>query len=129
MQADQPKLLPILGIGCVLFIVILVILWPYHDLIGFLAIGLAVFTILVLLGIRIMQAVADVRDKFADVKGKENEQGLRRSRLRPFHGGQYEIPLDNGETYMPPLQKRRQEPYSEGYDGDDPKDSSNKGWD
>jgi hypothetical protein len=123
MHADQPKPTPILAFSFVMFIVILIILWSDREWIGFIVVGLGVLAVLVLLGIRIMEAMAEYQSKSADTKDKYNEQGLRRRRLRPFRGGKYEIPLDNDKTYMPPLQKRRQESYSEGYDGDDPKDS------
>jgi len=90
---QQPNLTPILGFALIVFLIILVILWPYREVVGFLSAGLLCLAVLVGLGIRIMQAVDNNQSK--------NEQRLRRSRLRPFHDEQYEIPLDATISTVP----------------------------
>ena len=124
MTSDQQKLWPIVGVICLLIIVIvLIILWPYRELIGFLIVGLLAFALLVVLG-------SYVARTWTDVIVKLHEQKLRQERLRPNDEGYYEIPLGGDKVPMsPPSNPQRWEgqgPYSQGYD---PKDSSNGGWD
>lgn len=124
MPSSQRTNWPIVGVSCLLiFVIVLIILWPYREWIGFLVVGLAVLAVLVALALWVIRTVTDVR-------GKLNEQGLRQERLRPNDDGYYEIPLDGGKGSMsPPSNPQRweeQKPYFQGYD---PKDSSKRGWD
>ncbi len=114
----------VIAVSCFLtIVVVLIILWPFHELIGFIVVGLGVLAVLIALFLWVIRTVTDV-------KGNLNEQGLRRGRLRPNDIGYYEIPLDREKARMfPPSSNERWEgekPYSQGYD---PKDSSNRGWD
>jgi hypothetical protein len=124
MTSDQQKLWPIVGVICLLIIVIvLIILWPYRELIGFLIVGLLAFALLVVLG-------SYVARTWTDVIVKLHEQKLRQERLRPNDEGYYEIPSGGDKVPMSqpsnPQRWEGQGPYSQGYD---PKDSSNGGWD
>jgi hypothetical protein len=124
MSSSQRTFWPIVGVSCLLIIVIvLIILWPYRELIGFLVVGLGVLATVVML-------VLHVARTWTDVIVKLHEQKLRQERLRPNDDGYYEIPLDGGKGPMSPPSNPQswegQKPYSQGYD---PKDSSNKGWD
>src|SRR3989442_11754015 len=109
MPSSQRTYWPILGIGCVLLIVIIIILWPYRELIGFLIVGLLAFALLVVLG-------SYVARTWTDIIVRLHEQKLRQERLRPYKNGYYEIPLDRAKVPMPPPKQQGQKPYSQGYD-------------
>jgi heme exporter protein D len=120
MPSSQRTYWSIVGVSCLLIIVIvLIILWPYRELIGFLVVGLGVLAAVVTLVLHIVRT-------WTDVIVKLHEQKLRQERLRPNDDGYYEIPLDGGKSPISPPNWEGQKPYSQGYD---PKDSSNKGWD
>jgi hypothetical protein len=117
MISDQQKLWPILGIGCVLLIVIIIILWPYRELIGFLVVGLGVLAAVVMLALHIART-------WTDVIVKLHEQKLRQERLRPNDRGYYEIPLEGGEVpeFLPSETEHQegQVPDSRGYTPKEP---------
>jgi len=113
MTSGERKLLLIFGMGCLLIIgVILVSLWHYHELIGFLIVGLAIVYVVVTLVQRVIRTLTDSIVKL-------HEQKLRQERLRPNDNGFYEIPLDDAKVpTLPPsdsLHLEKQEPYSHGY--------------
>ena len=113
MTSGERKLLLIFGIGCLVIIGILLIrLWPYLELIGFLVVGLAALLVLVMLAERVIRALTDALVKL-------HEQKLRQERLRPNDSGYYEIPLDGAKVPMfPPSNtqhQEEQESYSQGY--------------
>src|SRR5215471_17726373 len=123
MQSSQQTNWSIVGVICLLiFVILLIILWPYRELIGFLTVGLGVLAILVALALWVIRTVTDVR-------GSLNEQGLRRGRLRPNDDGHYEIPL--GEDKVPMFPQRNAQhregeiPYYQGYDH---LETSKRGW-
>lgn len=103
--------------------ILLIVLWPFHVLIGFLALGLAIFTILVLLTLLVVKVITDITVKL-------HEQKLRQERLRPNDYGYYEIPLDGTKVPILPVRDPRyeevQEDYSRGYT---PTRSKNRPWD
>ncbi len=124
MPSSQRTYWPIVGVICLLIIVIvLIILWPYRELIGFLVVGLGVLAALVVLALHVART-------WADVIVKLHEQKLRQERLRPNDDGYYEIPLDGGEVpkFLPSdtEHKEGQVPYSHGYK---PKESYIRRWD
>jgi len=113
MTSSERTLLLIFGIGCLLLIgIILLILWPHRELIGFLVVGLAALTVVVTLVLRVIRTVTDMVVKL-------HEQKLRQERLRPNDYGYYEIPLDGAKVPLfPPNNtqyQERQESYSRGY--------------
>jgi len=113
MSSGERKLLLIFGMGCLMIIgIILISLWHYRELIGFLIVGLAILSVLVMLAIRVIQTLTDSIVKI-------HEQKLRQERLRPNDYGYYEIPLDDAKVPMfPPsnnLQQEKEEPYPHGY--------------
>src|SRR6266699_1778540 len=92
MPSSQRTYWPIVGVSCLLIIVIvLIILWPYRELIGFLVVGLGVLAAVVMLALHIART-------WTDVIVKLHEQNLRQERLRPNDDGYYEIPLERGEV-------------------------------
>ena len=113
MTSGERKLMLIFAIGCLLIIGILLIgLWPYRALIGFLVVGLAVLAVLVTLGLYVIRTLTDAAVKI-------HEQKLRQERLRPNDYGYYEIPLDGDKVpIFPPGNAQHQEerePYPHGY--------------
>jgi hypothetical protein len=115
MTSSERKLLLIFGLGCLLIIGILLILislWHYRELIGFLIVGLAILSVVVMLAQNVIRTITDAVVKL-------HEQKLRQERLRPNDYGYYEIPLDDAKVPMfPPintLHQEKQEPYSDGY--------------
>ncbi len=116
----------IFGIGCLLIIVILIlliVLWPYRELVGILVVVLFTITVLVMLTLLIIRGLTKAAVEI-------NEANLRRKRLRPNDKGYYEIPLDGGEVpkFLPndTEHKEGQVPYSHGYT---PKESYIRRWD
>jgi hypothetical protein len=113
MTSGERKLQLIFGIGCLVIIGILLIgLWRYRELIGFLVVGLAVLAVLVTLALYVIRTLADVAKKI-------HEQKLRQERLRPNDYGYYEIPLGGDKVpIFPPgnaQYQEEQEPYPHGY--------------
>jgi len=113
MTSNERKLLLIFGIGCLLIIGILLIsLWHYRELIGFLIVGLAILSVVVMLAQNVIRTITDAVVKL-------HEQKLRQERLRPNDYGYYEIPLDDAKVPMFPLSntlhQEKQGPYSDGY--------------
>src|SRR5258708_31978085 len=113
MTSNERKLLLIFGLGCLLIIGILLIsLWHYRELIGFLIVGLAILSVVVMLAQNVIRTITDAVVKL-------HEQKLRQERLRPNDYGYYEIPLDDAKVPMVPLSntlhQEKQEPYSDGY--------------
>jgi len=113
MTSGERKLLLIFGMGCLLIIgIILISLWHYRELIGFLIVGLATLSVVVTMALRVIRTLTDSVMKL-------HEQKLRQERLRPNDYGYYEIPLDDAKVPMfPPsntLHQEKQEPYSHGY--------------
>ena len=93
MTSGERKLLLIFGIGSLPIIGILLIrLWPYLELIGFLVVGLAALAVLVMLALRVITTLTDAAVKL-------HEQKLRQERLRPNDSGYYEIPLEGQESH------------------------------
>ena len=116
----------VLGIGCLLIIVILILLvdlWPYRELVGILLVALFTLTALVMLALLVIRGLTKAAVEI-------NEANLRRKRLRPNDKGYYEIPLDGGEVpKFLPSDTEQQEgpvPYSHGYK---PKESHIRRWD
>jgi hypothetical protein len=115
MTSNERKLLLIFGLGCLFIIGILLILislWHYRELIGFLLVGLAILGVLVMLAQIVIRTITDAVMKL-------HEQKLRQERLRPNDNGYYEIPLDDAKVPLfPPsntLHQEKQEPYSDTY--------------
>jgi hypothetical protein len=115
MTSSERKLQLIFGLGCLLIIGILLILislWHYRELIGFLIVGLAILSVVVMLAQNVIRTITDAVVKL-------HEQKLRQERLRPNDYGYYEIPLDDDKVPMFPssntLHQEKQEPYSDGY--------------
>jgi hypothetical protein len=111
MTSGERKLLLIFGIGCLVILsIILISLWHYRELIGFLLVGLAILSVLVLLLLRVIKTLTDSVVRI-------HEQKLRQERLRPNNYGYYEIPLDDAKVPMfPPsntLPQEEQETYSQ----------------
>jgi hypothetical protein len=113
MTSGERKLLLIFGMGCLLIIgIILISLWHYRELIGFLIVGLATLSVVVMLGLRVIRTLTDSIVRL-------HEQKLRQERLRPNDYGYYEIPLDDAKVPTFPqsntLHLEQQESYSHGY--------------
>lgn len=101
-----------LGLLLVLMVILLIILWPYHVLIGFLVLGLIVLGAVLMLGLYAFHTIVNEMVTL-------HEQKLRQERLRPNDRGYYEIPLDDAKVPMLPvtnaLPQEGQEQYSRGY--------------
>ncbi|HXZ04862.1 MAG TPA: hypothetical protein VEH81_08515 [Ktedonobacteraceae bacterium] len=115
MKSSERILLLIFGLGCLLItgmLLILISLWQYRELIGFLIVGLAILSVVAVLAQHVIRTVADVIVKL-------HEQKIRQERLRPNDYGYYEIPLDDAKVPIYPpgnaLHQRKQEPYTDGY--------------
>jgi len=114
----------VIAVSCFLtIVVVLIVLWPFHELIGFIVVGLGVLAVVVALALWVIRTVTDV-------KGNLNEQGLRRGRLRPNDDGYYEIPLDGEEKgqVLPPRSDQRWEREKSYYQGYNPKDVHDREW-
>jgi hypothetical protein len=111
MTSGERKLLLIFGLGCLLITGILLIsLWNYRELIGFLIVGLATLSVIVAMTLHVIRTLTDAVVKL-------HEQKLRQERLRPNDNGYYEIPLDDAKV-LPPSntpQQEKQESYYHGY--------------
>lgn len=113
MKSGERTLLLIFGISCLLIIgILIIILWPYRELVGSLVVGLIALTVVVALVLWVIRTLTDAAVKL-------HEQKLRQERLRPNDHGYYEIPLDGAKISKFSLSntqdQERQEPYSHEY--------------